>query len=450
MKLPFTLPLNEGQQDGLDKLENWLLDPQAPQIFRLRGRAGTGKSVLVAGLYDSVKVLNQVLATFGMPQCEIKLTATTNQAAEELNSKIKEAEVTTIHSLLCLTVTEFNGESKTVLRKNHQVTDNFSFSLRNGHETAIVIIDEASYMSAVLMDYLEELLIAIPTLRVVLVYDHKQLLPINYDTCYVDEVCDDTNSILHELTQNERFLSGDSSAIAIAADELCLVIGDDNKQISDIEEGADLVYITSEQAIDVCLQHFREPEYKWNAYHCLYVAHTNLNVVDSNRVLHEELEGDMEPLDVLGMHLTLNAPVFNTNAPEIPLARNNQKVTLVNGPRYHSTIHGVRVASLPVMAKPNVPPIVLSVALDSTQLLATMKKAASEKNWTVYYDLKNFVADLRLSYGSTVYKAQGKSCNYVIVDVADILDKSRTLDEAKRLLYVAITRARRKVYLILD
>lgn len=450
MKLPFTLPLNEGQQAGLDQLEDWLLDPNAPPIFRLRGRAGTGKSVLVSGLYDAVDTLNKVLSAFTLPTCKLYLTATTNQAAEELNNKIKEADVVTIHSLLNLTVHDFEGESSLVMRKNRTVIDQFAFSVRDGHQLGLVIIDEASYVGKDLMSHLSELLDAIPTIRIMFVYDHKQLLPVFEDTCYVDEVCDDTNSILFELTENERFIAGNESAIARAADDLCSVIGNDDLDIMEIEEGIDLHYISSDQAIDICLKHFREPEYKWNPYHCIYIAHTNLNIVDSNKVLHEELEGIMEPLDILGMHLISNGIVLSTNNAAAPLLRNNQKVTLVSGQRTFDTFHGVRVGRLPLMSKPDQPVQVLTVALDSPAYLERMQKAKQDKDWTVFYALKDQVADLRLSYGSTVYKAQGKSCNFVIVDVADILDKSRTLDEAKRLLYVAITRARKKVYLIMD
>jgi ATP-dependent exoDNAse (exonuclease V) alpha subunit len=94
--------------------------------------------------------------------------------------------------------------------------------------------------------------------------------------------------------------------------------------------------------------------------------------------------------------------------------------------------------------------IVVTVAANTSEYLTAIANARNAKDWSTYYGLKDGVADLRLSYASTVYKSQGKSCNYVMVDVADILEKSSSLDEAKRLLYVAITRARRKVYLIWD
>jgi exodeoxyribonuclease-5 len=449
MKMPFKLPLNEGQQHGLDLLENWLLDPDAPPIFRLRGRAGTGKSVLVAGLYESVNVLNEVLNSFDFRQCAIYLTATTNQAAEELNSKIKEATVTTIHSLLNLTVHDYNGVSQLVIRKNHTVIDQFPFSVKQGYVVPLVIIDEASYVSEELMEHLSNLLDSLPLLRILFVYDHKQLLPVGEDSCYIDNICDETNSILYELTQNERFLSGANSAIATAADLLCSVIENDNLDIPDILEGEDLQFISSNDAMNICLKHFNEPEYSHNPYHCLYLAHTNANVVESNSVLHSELKGNTHPLHTQGIHLISNNIVYPRGSTQIPLVRNNQKVTVLAGHYSEFIEHDITVVYMNLMVSPSSSAAV-AVASDSYAYLERIKKAQKEKDWKVYYALKENVADLRLSYGSTVYKAQGKSCNFVIVDVQDILDKSRTWDEAKRLLYVAITRARKKVYLIMD
>lgn len=456
MKVPFvSVALNEGQQKGLELITDWLSDPNSPQIFRLRGRAGTGKSVLVAAMYNEIEILNQAMSLFKLPEYLIHLTATTNQAAEELNTKIKEAEVVVIHSYLSLTVFEYEGESNLRQRKNTRLDSLVPFSVRVNKNPLLIVIDEASYVGDELLPYIKSLLKDYKNIKVMYVYDHKQLLPVNEDTCLIDVVYNDTNSLLYELTENERFQSYSNSAIAVAADNLCSVIGNDDLDIPDIEEGEDLQFITSEEAMDVALNHFKEGEYRWNSNHMLYVAHTNINVVDTNEALYEVLNPNSDHyLTVSGMHLVNNS-IYQPIANSPPQLRNNQKVTVLSLKDNPTSFnfHGVDVVVLPVIkgaGTKNSDSINVTVAVNPSAYLNALKSARTKAQWDKFYPLKNQVCDLRLSYGSTVYKSQGKSCNYVMVDVADILDKSRSLDEAKRLLYVAITRARKKVYLIWD
>lgn len=453
MSKPFSLTLNEGQQAGLNLLENWLSDPHAPKVFRLRGRAGTGKSALIGAFYDSVKTLNQVLNTFGLPPVELFITATTNQAAEELNKKVTEPKVTTIYTLLGLTIRESEGESELSRRKNTDIIDAIRDKTAFNEATPVVIIDEASYVSPDLAIYIDIAMNRLPDLRVIFVYDDKQILPVNYDSCYVDEICDESNSVLHELTQNERFLSHGDSAIAKAADSLCKVIGNDDLEIEEIIEGPDLEFITKQQALELSLCHLRGHEYMWNLDHFVYLAHTNNNVQDSNDCLYREIHGNRNYLEVNGIHLTVNSLVKNSVQNNLVNLRNNQKVTLLSatheGPSCVTT-YDVALREVYLRRQFDDQDTCAFVPVDWSQYRKEMKDAADERDWKKFYFLKDCVADLRLSYCSTVYKAQGRSCNYVVVDVDDILQKSASLDQAKRLIYVAITRARKKVYLMMD
>lgn len=453
MNLPFTsIALNEGQQTGLNKIIDWLSDPSSPRVFRLKGRAGTGKSLLVASMYEEIEAVNQALSLFKLPFQDIQLTATTNQAADELSQKITKADVRVIHSYLSLTVHDYNGETHLAQRKNTSVFDLVPYNVRIGKDNLVIVIDEASYVGKDLNNYLNLLLEAHKNIKIMFVYDHKQLLPVGETTCVIDELYDESDSIVHELTENERFLSFSNSAIAVAADAICNTISDDSLEIPDIEEGEDLQFITTDEALDIALNHFKEAEYRWNPNHMLYVAHTNKNVVEANEILYTELVGDRHPLSVSGIHLTNNSMYSPLGKSAPPTLRNNQKVTIASSPRELKplVIAGVDVVSVLVYpsSKKISDPIYVNVAFNSSQYLSAIASAKRLANWTVYYELKESIADLRLSYASTVYKAQGKSCNYVMVDIQDILEKSSTLDEAKRLLYVAITRAKKKVYLI--
>ncbi len=56
------------------------------------------------------------------------------------------------------------------------------------------------------------------------------------------------------------------------------------------------------------------------------------------------------------------------------------------------------------------------------------------------------MADLRPGYASTVHKAQGASVDDVYIDLSDVGTNGNS-EEVARLLYVAISRARKNVYL---
>lgn len=454
--------LNTGQEEALSQLIAWVANPKE-RVYRLRGPAGTGKSVLISKLIEELKCQSEAEALFGFsPSTAISITATTNQAAEELQEKVPHNfSVSVIHSFMGLIVNEYQGQTTLIRRRG---SNGLKGMIQTHHTCNIIVIDEASYVDEPLNNFIQEELRFNPTLKVLFVYDHKQLLPVNYNECLVDSYY--PNSPEYSLTQNERFTLQTNSQIASVAQMLRDVIGDDNQDIPFFEEGDDIEFISSENSLTIALKHFKEHEYMHNANHMLYVAHTNYNVVSANQVVYENMfsEDVLDSVDSFillpGLFLLNNSVVQQNTAtslnPKI-LLRNNQKVltvgTVKSGTNWFREVQEVPVVDrLLNTSNSEVPSI--TCALDSKVYLNRLKQlkatAIKTKDWSDYYELKNTVADLRLSYAQTVYKSQGKSVNYVMVDLADILEKSRTLDEAKRLLYVAITRARKKVYIIWD
>lgn len=107
------------QQDAaLKSVSNWLKDKRGPQVFRLFGWAGTGKSTLAVHLaQDAGKVC---------------YAAFTGKAALVMRKRGC-AGATTIHSLIYMLVNEEGGEPKFVL--------NWDSSIKDAH---LVVIDEVS------------------------------------------------------------------------------------------------------------------------------------------------------------------------------------------------------------------------------------------------------------------------------------------------------------------
>ncbi len=117
--LPFTP--NEGQDELLHILSQFIISKDEQKTFVLRGYAGTGKTSLMAALVRAMKELQQ----------SIILLAPTGRAAKVL-ARYAQTPAYTIH--------------KFIYRQNKLGTDAFSLSF-NPHKNTIFIVDEASMIS---------------------------------------------------------------------------------------------------------------------------------------------------------------------------------------------------------------------------------------------------------------------------------------------------------------
>jgi ATP-dependent exoDNAse (exonuclease V) alpha subunit len=113
------MPVWSPQQDAaLVAVSKWLKDPTAPQVFRLFGWAGTGKSTLAVHLAQDVKT--------------VKYAAFTGKAALVMRKRgCKGAQ--TIHSLIYTLVSEKEGEPRFVLDDESPAAD-----------ADLIVIDEVS------------------------------------------------------------------------------------------------------------------------------------------------------------------------------------------------------------------------------------------------------------------------------------------------------------------
>jgi hypothetical protein len=77
---------------------------------------------------------------------------------------------------------------------------------------------------------------------------------------------------------------------------------------------------------------------------------------------------------------------------------------------------------------------------------SVLKLLKSANRIKEYLDVKNQVADLREPMAMTIHKAQGSTYDTVFLDLESFI-ACRSPDTAARLLYVALSRARDRVYL---
>jgi ATP-dependent exoDNAse (exonuclease V) beta subunit len=65
--------------------------------------------------------------------------------------------------------------------------------------------------------------------------------------------------------------------------------------------------------------------------------------------------------------------------------------------------------------------------------------------WRAFFEFQRIYADLRSPHSTTVHKSQGSTYQVAFIDLTDIGRNTKSY-ELTRLLYVAITRAAKKVY----
>ena len=75
-----------------------------------------------------------------------------------------------------------------------------------------------------------------------------------------------------------------------------------------------------------------------------------------------------------------------------------------------------------------------------------VKYLGKNSDWPNYFKLKNNFPDLRSRDSSTVYKAQGSTFQSVYIDLQNI-GTSNISDQVARMLYVAVSRPRERIYL---
>jgi hypothetical protein len=83
---------------------------------------------------------------------------------------------------------------------------------------------------------------------------------------------------------------------------------------------------------------------------------------------------------------------------------------------------------------------------DRAHFAALVAYFRKQKNWAVYYGLRNKYPDLRQRDAATVYKAQGSTYDSAFIDLGDI-SNCHNPDQAARMLYVGLSREKHRIFL---
>lgn len=415
--------LNQEQTDAFDQIVAFL-NTDEPAII-IDGSGGTGKSYLISELKRSLlSNYYQLCKLMGIkPKYKkLRLTSTTNKASESLSLLVQE-DIPTIHSFLSLRVTENydTGEEKLAVTNN----TNIIFD-------EIIVIDEASMINRELFRYIKQFC---STCKIIYVGDKYQLTPVK------ESLSDIYKMGYREIPLNTYMRQQNQDLMDLAHRCKAAV---DNRDITLPLVPGTIELLNKEKTFDVLKNLFIKP--KNDNRICCY---TNNCCIAYNNHIHNNVRGFTQPF-YTGQRLITNQVLHSKDRillhteDVVDLVDLSPKpLTLKITGKLHTISFDIVKAEGQCLSTGDVVPLIIPVdMLDKRQAL---KQFAKDKDWQHYYQVKDYIADLRYADACTVHKAQGATVDTVLIDL-DNLSTCRNPDTFYRLLYVACTRARNKVY----
>lgn len=416
------MTLNSGQNTAATAVFQFLMSDD--KEFRLSGPAGVGKTYMLQHIMQTVMQEYQdacKLLDIAPKITTIDLTATTNKAAEVLRTS-SGFPTSTIHSFLNLRVYDDYNTGKSKINKTGAWVV---------HSNVLIFVDEASMVDTPLHRLLLEG--TDNTCKIVYVGDHCQMAPV-FES--ISPIYKDRSTNFVELIEPVR--NADQPALM----NLCSQLRDTVKTgifkpivsvkgVIDYIDDTELQNILDTQFIDehvdgrvLCFTNYRVHEY--NDY-----------IRDIRGYGADFTEGEV---------LISNSAYLHNNKPSLSVEQ-EVEVFSVEGDPYMKTISTdntkMEVYKLQLN---NINGIIVEIPKDKQHYNELLKYYKGRKDWSVFYHLKNNYPDLRQKDAATVYKAQGSTYDFVILDLTNI-GTCRKPDQVARMLYVGASRPKTRIYL---
>lgn len=423
---PYTL--NDDQKNAADEVFQFLLGDEKEMI--LSGPAGVGKTHLMN--YISDKVMDQYRKSCkltGIPQKidHIALTATTNKAAEVL-ARSTGRPVATVHSFLNLKVFDDfkTGQSKIKMTLKWEV-----------HEGVLLFIDEASMIDTALHNYI--LTGTDVNSKIVYVGDHNQMAP----------VFEKISPVYMGTKRMSQLLTPVRNADQPALMDLCSQLRQtvETGMFNPIQEVPGVIdYIG-----DSDLKYLLENQFKDENVPGRILCYTNRRVLQYNDYIRG-VRG--YPDEFVTGEIVINNSVVAPRGSVMMKVEEEYEIRNINPNT--ETVYldaGDNNAKIEVfnMVLCNTDPsktgeIKVKSPRDKAHFTALLDFYKSRKNWERFYYLKNNFPDLRMKDACTVYKAQGSTHDFVVMDLTNI-GSCRQADQVARMLYVGASRPKKRLFL---
>lgn len=428
------MELSQDKQKALAVFNTFMQDSKA-QTMLIQGPPGTGKTQLINELVESYINTNQVTSlidpkTSLLTSDNIVLTATTNKAkkvimenvTDRINTQYKmDFRTATLHSVLGLRMFyNYKMELDYCLDEN---SNPFFFNKNN----CLLVIDEASYVDSKLHSFILNQLEKSPQLKVVYIADKFQGKPVNEDVSNIFTGYD----YYAELTERFRFPQDGSihqnSVMLenhIKGDVLKPLIEDEHYKIIG---HAEFIKLVNEQIVA------ENP----NTDTRIVVYHNNL-VKDFNQQIQIAKYGTSDYQ--VGQQLINNeafiSKKFKTSIP------NEATVVIKKIDSKDITLHGITCTRVQLQGHASD----FFIVKNKEKYKEKLNQAKREKDWSLFFSIKETFIDLRPIWAMTSHKSQGSTFDNVIVDFND-LESMRCKEDFPYMLNVATTRARNTVYL---
>ena len=413
--------LNQGQQAAADGFFEFLFSKEKELI--ISGPGGVGKTFLMGHLIDQIMPqYHQTCQLMGLKAeyQEVVMTATTNKAAEVLGSNTgRPAE--TIQSFLNLKVVDnyVTGVSDLIKTRNWKM-----------HHKKIIFVDEASMIDNPLLTHLRE---ATCDCKIVFVGDHCQLAPVKEPISPIYK----QRLPFFELTEPMR--NNGQPALMSLCSQLRLTV-----ETGDFA-GIKLTPGVVDHFSDAQMEAFMRHTFSCQNTNSRILAYTNQRVTQYNEFIRDirqytstYIEGETL---VNNSAIQLSTGMLSVEE-ELTISELDQRSVM------HEIEPGVELevvlATLDTPYGDQYTDVPLPV--DKNHYTALVKHYQKQKNWNRYFYLKNKFPDLRPKDASTVHKSQGSTYDTVIIDLTN-LSTCHNPNQAARLLYVAVTRARHRIIL---
>ena len=427
MPTPTKAQLTADQQAAVDVFFEFLVS-DAP-TFVLSGGAGVGKTFLMNYLSnDLMLTYERSCGIMGIDPVSynIHFTATTNKAAEVLERSVNQP-VQTIHSFLGLRVWDDYKSGKTKIETSHNTKT---------HRQIILFIDESSMISTELY---EIILKHVVDSKIVFVGDKSQLSPIGEEISPV-YLNVDPDYFVH-LTQPVR------NANTPALVDLCKQLREtvETNQFYRIRPNAPAIqFLNPDQMQDKMNEYFLKQNDS-----ARILCYSNNRVNDYNEYIREIrglpkefVEGDQLVVATTyargKLVLNVEREVYVHSVDPQIYKYGYQDVTPDGQEILYRNFGITPRASF-------MDPVEVPVTVRPAHVAATLKVLKKRKDWGRYFELKNFMADLRGKEACTVHKSQGSTYETVFVDLGNI-GCCHDAEMVARMLFVAASRATSQVF----
>lgn len=414
------LPLNQGQEAAADAFFEFLFSND--KEFILSGPAGVGKTFWMGHIIDVIipryQEMCKLLGIEAIYEA-VNMTATTNKAAEVLEAQTGRI-TSTVHSFLNLTIYEDYESGQTKLKKNPK--------LWTVHENKVLFIDECSMIDSGLEKVIQE---GTHNTKIVYVGDRFQLAPVmeKLSPIYLK------NSPMFELTQQMRTANPHLQAL--------------NQQLRDTVETNEfkpiqlvpgsIDHLDDDQMQDQLALTFAQPN-KGSRILC----YTNKRVAEFNEHIRDmrQLPPELQVGEIL-----VNGTAFKASRKMISV-ESEVTITGNHGKDQMPIENGVMLDVEIIDATNQLGEAFygLTSPTDRQHFNDLLKYYKRQKNWERFFYMKENFPDFRQRDAATVHKSQGSTYDSVFIDLGNISTNNKP-EEVSRMLYVAFSRARNRVFL---